>query len=359
MKPSCPDRTLEEVARLAGGIAHDLNNALLPLRAYGEIAQRMIARGEDATGEVGEMIAAADRATALTRELLTYAGKVVHRPELLDLNGLVAGSTVDAAVSLHPEPVPVLADRGLLESVLATLVGTAGDAAAIEVTSAGPAARLVVRCALELDDETRAHIFEPFAVGGLGLASAHAIVEQTGGTIGLDGTAFVVELPLATGGEHAEPELLPTKDTECLVVLLVEDDAAVRAALQRMLASNGYSVLTAADGEAAIRLASEVHTDLVLTDVAMPGLNGRETAERIRETHPDMPVLFMSGYTDDAVLRRGLGDRVTPFLQKPFGAEDLARAIDDAMSSGNVEHRTHRAGELGRVVRFLHVRGAR
>jgi two-component system cell cycle sensor histidine kinase/response regulator CckA len=116
-------------------------------------------------------------------------------------------------------------------------------------------------------------------------------------------------------------------------VLLVEDDADVRTSIERMLAADGYSVVAAADGAEAIGLARRVHVDLVLTDVAMHGLNGRETAERIHQTHPDVPILFMSGYTDDAVLRRGVVDRRTPFLQKPFGAEDLACAIRDALSA--------------------------
>jgi CheY-like chemotaxis protein len=147
----------------------------------------------------------------------------------------------------------------------------------------------------------------------------------------VDADAFVIELPLAIGGEAMEPDLCPTTEAESLVVLLVEDDDAVRSSIERMLASDGYSVVSAANGEDAITLAREVDADLVLTDVAMRGLNGRETAERILETQPDLPVLFMSGYTDDVVLRRSVGDRAAPFLQKPFGAEDLARAIADVL----------------------------
>jgi two-component system, cell cycle sensor histidine kinase and response regulator CckA len=337
MEPIRPDGTPEAVARLAGGVAHDLNNALLPLRAYGEIAQRMTARGEDPSAEIGEMLAAADRATALMRELLAFAGEVVHRPELVDLNELVAASTAGAAVSIHPEPVLVLADRALLESVLATLAGIAQGVTELRVSCAAPAARLVVHsAALELDDETRAHLFEPFVVGGLALAGAQGIVTQSGGTTAVEsapggGTAFVIELPLASGEGRAQPEPLRAMEAASLVVLLVEDDDAVRSSIERMLASDGYTVVTAANGEDAVLLAGEVRADLVLTDVAMRGLNGRETAERILETQPALPVLFMSGYTDDAALRRSVGDRVTPFLQKPFGAEDLTRAIADVL----------------------------
>jgi two-component system, cell cycle sensor histidine kinase and response regulator CckA len=361
------ERTLEAVARLAGGIAHDLNNALLPLRAYGEIALRKIGRGEDAAEEIQEMLEAAERASTLTRQLAAFSGTHVLRPDMVDLNELVAdveselasavGDDVTIVTSLHREPVRVLADRGLLELVLVNLTLNAG--AAMEpgggtVTIAVAADRSPLGAELTvcdtgrgMDAETAAHVFEPFFTAGgesrgrgLGLASAHGIVKQSGGTIAVEsspgaGTAFIIRLPqLVEDVEDVEP-IAPRKDCTATgaVVLLVEDDDAVRRSIERMLAADGYDVVTAANGEEAIRVAKNTRMDLILTDVAMRGLNGRETAERIRQTDPDVPVLFMSGYTDDAVLRRGIGDRVTPFLQKPFGAEDLARAVGDALST--------------------------
>jgi two-component system cell cycle sensor histidine kinase/response regulator CckA len=361
------ERTLEAVARLAGGIAHDLNNALLPLRAYGEIALRKIGRGEDAAEEVQEMLAAADRASGLTRQLLAFSGTHVLRPDMVDLNDLVSGiepelasvvgDDVTIVTALHGEPVRVLADRGLLEHVLVNLAINAGAAmtpgggtmtvgVSADRTPLG-AELTVCDTGRGMDAETAAHVFEPFFTAGgegrgrgLGLASAHGIVKQSGGTIAVEsapgaGTAFIIRLPLLVeDAEVVQPREPRTKGPATgALVLLVEDDDAVRRSIERMLAADGYDVVTAANGEEAIQLAKDMRMDLVLTDVAMRGLNGRETAERIRQTDPDVPVLFMSGYTDDAVLRRGIGDRVTPFLQKPFGADDLARAIGDALSA--------------------------
>jgi two-component system, cell cycle sensor histidine kinase and response regulator CckA len=357
------ERTLEAVARLAGGIAHDLNNALLPLRAYGEIALKKIERGEDAREEVAEMLAASSRASALTRQLLAFSGRQVVRPEIIDLNELVAGlepeisKVVGAGIAivqqLHAEPVGVLADRSLLAHVLVNLAANAreamSDAGTLTIAVAADRSPLgaeltVCDTGRGMDDETAAHVFEPFFTDGrgrgLGLASAHGIVKQSGGTISVEsavgaGSAFVIRLPLAADTERREEPAgdRPTASASGTVVLLVEDDDAVRTSIERMLSADGYNVVAAADGEEAVDLARRVRMDIVLTDVAMRGLNGRETAERIRHTHPDVPILFMSGYTDDAVLRRGVGDRETPFLQKPFGAEDLACAIRDALSA--------------------------
>lgn len=355
------ERTLEAVARLAGGIAHDLNNALLPLRAYGELALRKIERGENAREEVEEMLAAGNRATALTRQLLAFSGRQVLRPEILDLNALVrglepeldalVGDDIEIVTALHAGPVDVLADHGLLDHVLVNLVLNAraampdGGTLTIAVsTDRSPLGAELTVCdtGRGMDAETTAHLFEPFFTGGgegmgLGLASAHGIVRQTGGTISVEsapgaGTAVVIRLPLAREEHRDEPmagRLEPA--TPSATVLLVEDDATVRTSIERMLTTNGYSVLTAADGAEAVTIARTASMDVVLTDVAMSGLNGRETADRIRLTKPDVPIVFMSGYTDDAVLRRGVGDRELLFLQKPFGADELSRAIDDAI----------------------------
>ncbi len=357
------DRTLEAVARLAGGIAHDLNNALLPLRAYGEIAIKKMARGEDAQEEVAEMLAASSRASALTRQLLAFSGRQVVRPEVVDLTELVAGLEPEIAEVVGPgiavvqklpaEPVCVLADRSLLSHVLVNLAANAreamSDAGTLTIAVAADRSPLgaeltVCDTGRGMDAETAAHVFEPFFTEGggrgLGLASAHGIVKQSGGTISVEsavgsGSAFVIRLPLAADADRRDDRTggRPAASAPGTVVLLVEDDAAVRTSIERMLSADGYSVVAAADGEEAVGLARSVHMDLVLTDVAMRGLNGRQTAERIRSTHPDVPILFMSGYTDDAVLRRGVGDHELPFLQKPFGADDLARAIRDVLSA--------------------------
>ena len=354
------ERTLEAVARLAGGIAHDLNNALLPLRAYGELALRKFERGENAREEVEEMLAAGNRAAALTRQLLAFSGRQVLRPEILDLNALVralepeldalVGNEIEIVTALHAGPVDVLADHGLLDHVLLNLVLNAraampdGGTLTIAVsTDRSPLGAELTVCdtGRGMDAETTAHLFEPFFTGGgegmgLGLASAHGIVRQSGGTISVEsapgaGTAVVIRLPLAREEHRDEPVAHPEPAAPAATVLLVEDDMNVRTSIERMLTTNGYSVLTAADGAEAVTIAETASMDVVLTDVAMSGLNGRETADRIRLTKPDVPIVFMSGYTDDAVLRRGVGDRELRFLQKPFGADELSRAIDDAI----------------------------
>jgi len=355
------ERTLDAVARLAGGIAHDLNNALLPLRAYGEIALRKTARGEDAREEVEEMLAASGRAATLTRQLLAFSGRQVLRPEDLDLNEVVRTfepeltSLVDSEIAivtaLHPTPVHVLADRSLLDHVLVNLVlnaraampegGTLTIAVSADASPLGAEIR-VSDTGRGMDAETVAHVFEPFFTGGgegagLGLASAHGIVKQSGGTIVAEstpgaGTAIVIRLPLDA---HDAPAAGPARAPEpaAAVVLLVEDDAAVRTSIERMLTATGYDVVSATDGEEAVRIAGATPMDVVLTDVAMRGLNGREAAELIRKAKPGVPIVFMSGYTDDAVLRRGIGDRELRFLQKPFGVDELSRALDDALAA--------------------------
>ena len=354
------ERTLEAVARLAGGIAHDLNNALLPLRAYGEIALRRIARGEDAREEVEEMLAASERATALTRQLLAFSGRQVLRPEVVDLNALVRSLEVTDLVrdeiaivrSLSAVPVHVNADPTLLDHVIVNLVLNARaampDGGTITIAVSKDGSRLGAELRVSdtghgMDAETATRVFEPFfacdeSARGLGLAAAHGIVTQSGGTISIEtapgaGTSMVIRLPLA-GVDHRD-EPAATRDdgyTRGATVLLVEDDDAVRASVERMLNSSGYGVVTAADGEEAVRLALTTAMDIVLTDVAMSGLNGREAAEQILSSKPDVPVVFMSGYTDDAVLRRGVGDRELRFLQKPFGIDELTRALDDALA---------------------------
>jgi two-component system, cell cycle sensor histidine kinase and response regulator CckA len=367
------ERTLDAVARLAGGIAHDLNNALLPLRAYGEIALKRMERGEPAADEVEEMLAAAERASSLTRQLLAFSGRQVLRPDIVDLNDLVTalepelgsllGDDLAIRVVRYGTPVRVLADRTLLEHVLVNLVQNARAATSVggTVTVAVSANARTQQAELTvcdtgrgMDADTAAHLFEPFftrgegAGNGLGLAAAHGIVTQSGGTIDVEtapgeGAVFAIRLPLfESETADRQPDEHPPAEADGAVVLLVEDDVTVRASVERMLSADGYGVVAAAGGEEAIAIAADFRPDVVLTDVAMPGLNGRETAERIREIRPGVPVVFMSGYTDDLVLRRGIGDGATPFLQKPFGAGDLARAIDRALCQATRASSTRR-----------------
>ena len=359
---------MEVVGQLAGGIAHDFNNLLLALRGYGELALRAMKRGEDARPEVEEMLTSAERAAALTRQLLAFSRRQILQPKVVDLNVVISeiaallerliGEDVAVDVVTAVEPVSVYADHNQLEQVITNLAVNArhampdGGRLTIEISVAeidadhpsplepGSYAVLSVSdTGFGMNAETAAQIFEPFfttkeGLGtGLGLATAHGIVKQSGGHIwvysepGL-GTTFKIYLPLIADVTSPKAIRKPAPDGQGELVLLVEDDAEVRMFVREMLLDTGYQVLVAGSGEDAIELAqSHQDIEIVLTDVVMQGLNGRETVERLRETHPDVAVLYMSGYTDDAVLRSGALERGTAFLQKPFGTADLARKV--------------------------------
>ncbi len=365
---------MEAVGQLAGGIAHDFNNLLLALRGYGELAQRAIARGEDAGDDIAEMLSATDRATALTRQLLAFSRRQMLQPRVIDMNQIVSemqkllgqliGEDIRLEVSEHDGPVWVNADPGQLDQVIANMAVNARDAMPdggllrIEVSTVGldwhntavePGSYALLSISdtgTGMDSETCAQIFEPFyttkeGIGtGLGLATAHGIVKQSGGHVWVDsepgrGTTFNIYLPLVaqvaalTEEADAEPVAGGLE-----TVLLVEDDADVRLIVSRMLKERGYAVVTAADGDEAISIASRQDGfDLLLTDVVMHGLSGRETADRLRELQPRLSVLYMSGYTDDAVVRRGVLNAGTGFVQKPFSSEELARKVRGLLDS--------------------------
>jgi PAS domain S-box-containing protein len=370
---------MEAVGQLAGGIAHDFNNLLLALRGYGELALRRIERKEDgAEADVHEMLEAADRAAGLTRQLLAFGRRQVLNPEVLDLAKVVGelderirravGEHVELVTIPPPEPVLVKADRGQLEQVITNLAENSRDAmpnggrltigvsmAQLDPSLGAPAARdglcavlTVTDTGTGMDAETAARIFEPFFTTkeekgtGLGLATVHGIVTQSGGHLGVytavgKGTAFEVYLPLSEA-RAAEPSLpvAPPEAGEAdsgQKILLIEDDANVRSIVQMMLEDRGYRVLSAGGGEDALTLLEEhgapVH--LALSDLIMRGLNGRETVERLRERQPGLRVLYMSGYTDDAVVRGGGLNAGTGFIQKPFSGEELGRRIRELL----------------------------
>jgi two-component system, cell cycle sensor histidine kinase and response regulator CckA len=364
---------MEAVGQLAGGIAHDFNNLLLALRGYGELALRATARGEDASEDVREMLDAADRATALTGQLLAFSRRQMLQPRVIDMHEVVAemkkllaqmiGDDIRLEVSDRQSPVWVNADPGQLEQVIANMAVNARDAmpgggllrldvSAVTLDGWHGAAvepgRYALLCISDtgtgMDNETASQVFEPFfttkeGVGtGLGLATVHGIVKQTGGHIWVysepgHGTTFKIYLPLAA----EERALLPEPEPEPVVggeetVLLVEDDADVRTIISLMLEERGYRVVTAADGDEAVSIAGRLEgLDILLTDVVMHGLSGRETADRVRELQSDLVVVYMSGYTDDAVVRRGVLSAGTAFIQKPFSSDELARKLRAAL----------------------------
>ena len=364
---------LEAIGRLAGGVAHDFNNVLLAIRGYGELAMRAIERGTDATQDVKEMIAGAERAAALTRQLLAFSRRQVLRSETIDLRDTIRAMQkmlcplIRDDVQLVTEladPVLVTADHGQLEQVIANLVVNAQDAmpdggrltirvgvADVDATQAsdgaGRSALLsVTDTGTGMDAATVEQIFEPFFTTksdgtGLGLATVHGIVTQSGGSIWVysepgRGSTFKIYLPLAHGPIDGEPRPTPVGLSDSLgeTILLVEDDSQVRAVVGRMLESLDYRVLTAGDGEGALALAKAFDgpIDLLVTDLIMPGLGGREVAGRLRESNPETAVLYMSGYSDEAITRRGVVDPNASFLEKPFATADLARRVREILA---------------------------
>jgi PAS domain S-box-containing protein len=361
---------LEAIGRLAGGIAHDFNNLLTVISGY---ADALLEEGRsEGESELREIAAAADRATALTRQLLAFSRRQVLRPDVLSVNGVVEGLTpmlgrligedVELEMSLDPQARNVLADPSQIEQVIVNLVVNARDAMpdggqlTIETSSVyldadyvmhhaeatqGPHTVLAVSdTGTGMDAETMARVFEPFyttkPVGegtGLGLASVYGIVKQSGGSIWVysepgHGTTFKVYLPAASDPVAATTAMEePAGPTGTETVLVVEDEPSLRALVAQMLESKGYTVVAAETAEDALDLAQSELVDLVLTDLVMPRISGRELASRVRETRPSVRVLFMSGYADDAVVRHGTLEPGSAFIEKPFSANDLARSV--------------------------------
>jgi signal transduction histidine kinase/ActR/RegA family two-component response regulator len=362
---------MEAVGRLAAGVAHDFNNLLTAIIGYTELMQRLLPEGSPAMRDSGEVLDAAERAAALTRQLLLFSRQQVQEPRVFDLNHLVSntdrllrrliGTDVDLRTALAADLAPIKADPGQIEQVLMNLAVNARDAmpsggrltietSNVEVDphyhSALPPGRYVVLSVADsgcgMSPETQSRIFEPFfttkEVGkgtGLGLSTVHGIVQQGGGHVEVSselgvGTVFKVFLPSAAAGaaleDRAEREL-PTRGHE--TVLVVDDDPHVRNVVVRMLRHGGYAVLEAAEPGDAMSCAHEhaARIDVILTDVMLPAMNGPELARGLRRLHPEAKVLFMSGYTDHAILHQGLLGSDAAYLPKPFTAEALLRQI--------------------------------
>jgi two-component system, cell cycle sensor histidine kinase and response regulator CckA len=357
---------MEVVGRLAGGVAHDFNNLLLAIRGYGELARLAAAEGKDNTAEIDEIMAAAGRAGGLTAQLLAFSRRQVLNPVLLDLGAVVTDMVsmlrrmirgdVELVTQLPERPAFVRADRAQMEQVIANLAVNAsaampdGGTLTIEIGPSPEGQKLLLRVrdtGTGMDAATAAQIFEPFfttkgvAGTGLGLSMVHGIVNQSGGSIAVEstpgeGTTFMIELPLAEPGElpeQASSAASPEGGAE--TILLVEDDPLVQKVVARMLEQHGYRIIVAASGEEAVPLAhaDPDSIDLIVTDLVMPGMNGRETAKALRDDQPLARVLYMSGYTDDVVIRvGGLGPGVA-FIQKPFSGEDLAHRVRELLNA--------------------------
>ncbi|HEX4611411.1 MAG TPA: ATP-binding protein [Urbifossiella sp.] len=370
---------MEAVGRLAGGVAHDFNNLLTVINGYSEVALGVLPADNPVRPMVAEVLRAGERAADLTRHLLAYGRKQILRPQVLDLGALVAdlggmlrrliGEDVELVFDLSP--VRVTADPGQLGQVVMNLALNARDAMptggrltiGTRVVTLGPdhpgdearpgryAEFRVADTGIGIPPEALPHIFEPFyttkGVGegtGLGLATVYGVVKQSGGHVRVEsrvggGTAVRIYLPAAgTGPPESDERPAPAAPAvrTADVVLLVEDDDDVRGLSMRVLQAAGYTVLDAAGGEQALRTleAHGVAVDLLVTDVVMPGMNGRELADRLVAARPGLKVLFVSGYTDDAMVRNGVGRDAVHFLQKPFGVAALAQKVRDILDAG-------------------------
>ena len=358
---------MEAVGRLAGGVAHDMNNLLTVVLGCGEMALDALDADHPAQALVAEVLAAARRAAELTKQLLAFGRKQVVRYQTLDLNlvvreaarmlGRVLGEDVHLTVESGPDPVWVRADHGQLEQVIMNLAVNARDAMptggelTLSADVRGAEAVLsVTDTGCGMTEEVRARMFDPFFTTkgsgkgtGLGLAVVHSIVEQAGGRVEVDsalgrGTAVRVVLPAALRSASATDPVheLPTPSgTER--VLVVEDDAMVRSLVIRALTAIGYSVTSAKDAEEAARVVSSAPSfELLVTDVVMPGASGRELADRVRAVRPGLRVLYMSGFTDDEVVRHGVREEKAHFIHKPFTPAQLGRKVREVLDAADL-----------------------
>ena len=362
---------MEAVGRLAGGIAHDFNNLLTVIGATSDFLLLDVAGdSRELARDIKEIKRATDRAASLTRQLLAFSRRQLVQPQMLDLNAVVQdmekmlqrliGEDVTLSTEYDPEIGLVRLDRGQLEQIVVNLVVNARDAmpegGVVRVRTQGVADRnmpagvvtlSVSDTGVGMDEETRSRIFEPFFTTkeqgkgtGLGLSTVYGIVTQAGGQIGVAseidaGTTFTLAFPVAE--EEEQSVLVAPVPLDTLrgdeTVLVVEDEEPLRRLTRRILESRGYRVLDAADGAEAIRVMASTpwRVDLILSDVVMPGMSGRELVERILPVYPWMRVLFMSGYTEDTILHHRVSELGMTVLEKPFTPEDLARAVRGAL----------------------------
>jgi PAS domain S-box-containing protein len=372
---------MEAVGRLAGGIAHDFNNLLTVILGSSDLLLEGLRVDHQSRADLEDIHKAGQRAAALTRQLLAFSRQQVLTPQVLDLNALIAdlekmlrrliGEDIEFRTVLAADLGAVRADPGQLEQVIMNLAVNARDAmphggkltietvnadlgdayaqAHVPLVSGRYAMLAVSDTGIGMDTQVKAHIFEPFFTTkekgkgtGLGLATVYGIVKQTDGYIWVysepgQGTSFKIYLPrVAAAAEPPAPKpLAPPSLAGSETVLLAEDEEAVRNFTRRVLAAHGYTVLTAADGQEALHLAEQhagpIH--LLLTDVVMPNMGGRELAERVVAARHETKVLYLSGYTDDAIVHHGVLEPGIAFLQKPFTLQGLARKLREVLDA--------------------------
>jgi PAS domain S-box-containing protein len=370
---------MEAVGRLAGGIAHDFNNLLSVIVGYTYVLQSSLPDDEVLRNSAEQVMNAADKASSLTRQLLAFSRRQVLQPEIIDLNDILAGMekmlprVIGEDIEIRTVPTPdikrVKADPGQIEQVIMNLVVNARDAmpnggkltmetgdvrfnahdAAAHNVRPGDYVLLAVSdTGIGMDAETRAHIFEPFFTTkepgrgtGLGLATVYGIVNQSGGYVWVysevgKGTTFKIYFPATSA--QPEPSRISREPQIALTghetVLLVEDEANLRTLIEQVLGGQGYKVLVANTGEAALELVKQhkgpIH--LLITDVVMPRMGGKQLVDQLAPQRPEMKVIFMSGYTNNALLHNEALQQDALFLQKPFTPDVLLKKVRDALN---------------------------
>ncbi|HEX7491944.1 MAG TPA: ATP-binding protein [Candidatus Limnocylindrales bacterium] len=372
---------MEAVGRLAGGIAHDFNNILTAISGFAELAASELPGDHPVSSDLEQILKASDRAAALTRALLAFSRRQVMQAKLVDINetlggltpmlGRLIGEDIQLVVRVDPSLGMTMADRAQLEQVVVNLAVNARDAmpdggtlaittantdldasaagAHIRSTAGSYVTLVVTDTGVGMTPEVIEHAFEPFFTTkertkgtGLGLSTVIGIVEQSGGFIEVKsepsvGSTFTVHLPRVAGTAQANDlsEFAGLSHGGSETILVAEDEDAVRLFVERVLATAGYRVLTAAHGAAALATAKSVaNLDLLFTDVVMPGMSGVELATQLAKSRAGLPVVFASGYSEEGVLREALGNDSAPYLAKPFTAEALLAKVREALDRG-------------------------
>ncbi len=371
---------MEAIGNLAGGIAHDFNNLLTVITNYSYLAAQQLEVHSPIRADLDEITKASERAACLTRQLLAFSRKQVLKPATTNFNTIVErmhqmlsrliGEDINLKLRFTPNLWNIAADIGQIEQVILNLVVNArdamptggeitletrnesievGDSESTELKSGKYAVLAVTDTGEGMDLQVQRRVFEPFFTTkpsgkgtGLGLSTVYGIIQQSGGRITVksqvgQGTTFTVYLPRTTSApplpESHVPAQSPAHSSE--TILLVEDEQMLRKLVKQVLEKNAYKVLEAESAQAAIRV-SEQHSGrihLLLTDVVMPGESGRQLAEKLHPIRPDMRVLYMSGYTDDAVVRHGIQHDQVRLLQKPFAPADLLREVGQVLKT--------------------------
>jgi PAS domain S-box-containing protein len=370
---------MEAIGALAGGVAHDFNNLLNVINGYCELVLEGLSEKDPVRNDILQISQAGTRAKSLTTQLLAFSRKQILQPAILDLNGVIENSysmlrrlipeNIDLVLAAQPDLGLIYADPGQIQQVLMNLVVNARDAMpeggklTIETANvdyddeyvrthptvqAGPYVMMAISDnGIGMDEKTRSRLFEPFFTTkekgkgtGLGLSTVYGIVKQSNGFIWVysepgQGAAFKVYFPRTEGVASGLKDEIDLEEMArgFETVLVTEDEPSVRNLAVRILRERGYTVLEASNGEEALRVVREYHGEilLILTDIIMPGMNGKELVAKLQAMHPKMKALYVSGYTENAIVHQGILDSGIAFLQKPFTVRNLARKVREVL----------------------------